>query len=153
MIEILGNHFGAARLDLKDVAPIARKAGVPILVDAAADYLIVPNPYLALGADLVAYSGGKIIRGPQTAGLLVGRRDLVRRVPVEDDLGGLGQPERALEVVQAHRPHVLGPGAEAAGQTLRPPGLVWDLSEVEPADQAATRSWVRLISGLKSVRP
>jgi L-seryl-tRNA(Ser) seleniumtransferase len=47
-------------------------------VDAAADYLIVPNPYLALGADLVAYSGGKIIRGPQTAGLLVGRRDLVR---------------------------------------------------------------------------
>src|SRR5205085_10131350 len=78
MIEVLGNHFGGAKLDLKDVAPIARKAGVPILVDAAADYLIVPNPYLALGADLVAYSGGKILRGPQTAVLLVGRRDLVR---------------------------------------------------------------------------
>src|SRR5215471_9076180 len=78
MIEILGNYFGSAKLDLKDVAPIARKAGVPILVDAAADYLIVPNPYLSLGADLVAYSGGKILRGPQTAGLLVGRRDLVR---------------------------------------------------------------------------
>jgi D-glucosaminate-6-phosphate ammonia-lyase len=78
MIEILGQHFGSAKLDLKDIAPIARKAGVPILVDAAADYLIVPNPYLALGADLVAYSGGKIIRGPQTAGLLVGREDLVR---------------------------------------------------------------------------
>src|SRR5258708_2543547 len=77
MIEVLGNHFGSAKFDLKDVAPIARKAGIPILVDAAADYLIVPNPYLALGADLVAYSGGKIIRGPQTAGLLVGRRDLV----------------------------------------------------------------------------
>ena len=78
MIEILGNHFGGAKLDLKDVAPIARKAGIPILVDAAADYLIVPNPYIALGADLVAYSGGKIIRGPQSAGLLLGRRDLVR---------------------------------------------------------------------------
>jgi len=78
MIEVLGSHFGGAKLDLKDVAPIARKAGIPILVDAAADYLIVPNPYLALGASLVAYSGGKIIRGPQTAGLLVGRRDLVR---------------------------------------------------------------------------
>lgn len=78
MIEILGNHFGKARLDLKDVAPIAKEHGIPILIDAAADYLIVPNPYLALGADLVAYSGGKIIRGPQGGGLLVGRKDLVR---------------------------------------------------------------------------
>jgi L-seryl-tRNA(Ser) seleniumtransferase len=63
---------------LKDVAPIARERGIPILVDAAADYLIVPNPYIALGADLVAYSGGKIIRGPQGGGLLVGRKELVR---------------------------------------------------------------------------
>jgi D-glucosaminate-6-phosphate ammonia-lyase len=78
MIEVLGNHFGKADLDLKDVAPIAKERRVPILVDAAADYLIVPNPYLALGADLVAYSGGKIIRGPQGGGLLVGRKDLVR---------------------------------------------------------------------------
>ncbi len=78
MIELLGNYFGKADFDLKDIAPIARAAGVPIVVDAAADYLIVPNPYIAQGADLVAYSGGKIIRGPQGGGLLVGRRDLVR---------------------------------------------------------------------------
>lgn len=78
MVQILGVHFGSARFGLREVAPIAKKAGVPILVDAAADYLIVPNPYIALGADLVAYSGGKILRGPQTAGLLVGRKDLVR---------------------------------------------------------------------------
>src|SRR5205085_5272402 len=78
MVELLGNYFGKAALDLKDIAPIARAAGIPILVDAAADYLIVPNPYIAQGADLVAYSGGKIIRGPQGGGLLLGRRDLVR---------------------------------------------------------------------------
>jgi D-glucosaminate-6-phosphate ammonia-lyase len=78
MIQILGEHFGGAKFGLAEVAPIAKKAGVPILVDAAADYLIVPNPYLAMGADLVAYSGGKIIRGPQGAGLLLGRKDLVR---------------------------------------------------------------------------
>jgi L-seryl-tRNA(Ser) seleniumtransferase len=78
MIELLGNHFGKADFDLKDIAPIAKERSIPILVDAAADYLIVPNPYLALGADLVAYSGGKIIRGPQGGGLLVGRKDLVR---------------------------------------------------------------------------
>jgi D-glucosaminate-6-phosphate ammonia-lyase len=78
MIELLGNYFGKAKLDLRDIAPIARAAGIPVVVDAAADYLIVPNPYLAQGADLVAYSGGKIIRGPQGGGLLLGRRDLVR---------------------------------------------------------------------------
>src|SRR3954452_3909399 len=77
MIQILGSHFGSSRFGLAEVASIAKKAGVPILVDAAADYLIIPNPYIALGADLVAYSGGKILRGPQTAGLLVGRKDLV----------------------------------------------------------------------------
>jgi uncharacterized pyridoxal phosphate-dependent enzyme len=78
MIQILGSHFGSSRFGLAEVAPLARKAQVPILVDAAADYLIIPNPYIALGADLVAYSGGKILRGPQTAGLLLGRKDLVR---------------------------------------------------------------------------
>jgi len=78
MVVVLGSYFGGAKFDLKDIASIAREEKIPILVDAAADYLIVPNPYIALGADLVAYSGGKIIRGPQTAGLLIGRRDLVR---------------------------------------------------------------------------
>ncbi len=78
MIEVLGNYFGTEKFGLKQVAPIANKAGIPILIDAAADYLIVPNPYIAMGADLVGYSGGKIIRGPQTAGLLVGRKDLVK---------------------------------------------------------------------------
>ncbi len=78
MVAVLGNRFGQVRLPLNEVAPVARKAGIPILVDAAADRLLVPNPYIAAGADLVAYSGGKIIRGPQSAGLLIGREDLVR---------------------------------------------------------------------------
>lgn len=78
MIQILGVHFGSAKFGLPEVAPIAKKHGIPITIDAAADYLIVPNPYIALGADLVAYSGGKILRGPQTAGLLIGRKDLVQ---------------------------------------------------------------------------
>ena len=78
LVMVLGNRFDTVRLGLEAVAPIANRAGVPVLVDAAADYLIVPNPYLAAGADLVCYSGGKILRGPQTAGLLLGREDLVR---------------------------------------------------------------------------
>ncbi len=60
------------------IAPLAKKHGVPIVVDAAAEILTVPNVHLEAGATLVAYSGGKCIRGPQTAGLLLGRKDLVQ---------------------------------------------------------------------------
>jgi len=65
-------------LSLKALAPIARSKGVPILVDAAAEILTKPNVHLQNGASLVGYSGGKCLRGPQTAGLLLGRKDLVK---------------------------------------------------------------------------
>jgi L-seryl-tRNA(Ser) seleniumtransferase len=57
---------------------IAKKKNVPVLVDAAAEMLTVPNVHLQKGATLVGYSGGKCIRGPQCAGILLGRKDLVK---------------------------------------------------------------------------
>ena len=60
------------------IAAIARPHNVPILVDAAAEILTIPNIHLQRGATLVAYSGGKFIRGPQSAGLMLGRKDLVQ---------------------------------------------------------------------------
>ena len=48
------------------------------MVDAAAEILTIPCVYLQRGATLVGYSGGKVIRGPQSAGLLLGRKDLVK---------------------------------------------------------------------------
>ena len=51
---------------------------MPVLVDAAAEILTIPNVHLQRGATLVGYSGGKFIRGPQSAGLLLGRKDLVQ---------------------------------------------------------------------------
>ncbi len=65
-------------LSLQVMAPLAKAKGVPIVVDAAAEILTVPNVHLKNGATLVAYSGGKCLRGPQTGGLLLGRKDLVR---------------------------------------------------------------------------
>ena len=65
-------------MSLEAIATIAKPAGVPILVDAAAEVLTVPNVHVQRGATLVSYSGGKIIRGPQSAGVLLGRKDLVQ---------------------------------------------------------------------------
>ena len=79
MIYILaGPNAERGPLSTKAVCDAAKKRGVPVLVDAAAEILTVPNVHLAAGATLVAYSGGKCIRGPQTAGMLLGRKDLVR---------------------------------------------------------------------------
>src|SRR5437667_1112530 len=57
---------------------IAKKKNIPVLVDAAAEMLTIPNVHLQRGATLVGYSGGKALRGPQCAGLLLGRKDLVQ---------------------------------------------------------------------------
>lgn len=65
-------------MSLEAIARIAKAHTIPVLVDAAAEVLTIPNIHLQRGATLVAYSGGKIIRGPQSAGLLLGRKDLVQ---------------------------------------------------------------------------
>lgn len=65
-------------LSTETICGIAARHGVPVLVDAAAEGLTIPNIHLGRGATLVAYSGGKYIRGPQSAGLLLGRKDLVQ---------------------------------------------------------------------------
>lgn len=65
-------------LSTEAITAIARPHNIPVLVDAAAEILTIPSIHLERGATLVAYSGGKIIRGPQSAGLLLGRKDLIQ---------------------------------------------------------------------------
>ena len=78
MVAVLGSSEPKGKIRLEEIAEAAHKINVPVLVDGAAELPTPPNPFLSRGADLVAYSGGKIIRGPQCSGLLLGRKDLVK---------------------------------------------------------------------------
>ncbi len=79
---VMTNYFNSA-----EAGEIGREAwlaeahahGVPCHLDAAADVPPIENlwKYTGMGFDLVCFSGGKGIRGPQNAGLLLGRRDLI----------------------------------------------------------------------------
>ena len=66
-------------MPLEQVCEIAHAHDVPVIVDAAS--MLPPRAnlyrYLRAGADMVVYSGGKGIRGPQGSGILVGRADLI----------------------------------------------------------------------------
>jgi len=76
--------FIVARSDrgvsLKKVIEVGKRYDVPVIVDAAAELPPRENlrKFIAMGADLVAFSGGKAIRGPNDTGFLCGRRDLIR---------------------------------------------------------------------------
>jgi L-seryl-tRNA(Ser) seleniumtransferase len=65
-------------LRLEEIAAVVKPRGIPIMVDAASEHLERPSPWLVRGADLVVYSGGKFLRGPQTSGLLLGSKQLVQ---------------------------------------------------------------------------
>jgi len=72
-------------LGLEQVVDIAHANDVPVIVDAAAELPPSSNltRYIDDGADLVVFSGGKAIRGPQSSGMLAGRRDLVQSAALQ----------------------------------------------------------------------
>ena len=86
------NEEGQIKVD--EWVKLGKENGIPCFIDAAADTPPVSHlwDYANMGYDLVAFSGGKAIRGPQCAGLLVGRKDLVayallNNSPHEDTIG------------------------------------------------------------------
>ena len=71
---------------LEEVIDIGKRYHIPVLLDAAAQVPPVENlrKFIAMGADLVAFSGGKGIRGPQASGILCGRRDLIAATAMQN---------------------------------------------------------------------
>ncbi len=77
LVVLLGKQEHLTSVRLEEIASVCKPRGVPIMVDAASEHIERPSPWLARGADLVIYSGGKFLRGPQTSGLLLGSKKLV----------------------------------------------------------------------------
>jgi uncharacterized pyridoxal phosphate-dependent enzyme len=86
------NEDGKIKVD--EWVRLGKENGIPAFIDAAADTPPVSHlwDYANMGYDLIAFSGGKAMRGPQCAGLLLGRKDLVAYAllnnnPHEDTIG------------------------------------------------------------------
>ena len=73
-----GPRADAGPPSFEEITRIARQKNIPVLTDAAAEVLTIPNIHLQRGSTMVAYSGGKQLRGPQCAGILLGRKDLMK---------------------------------------------------------------------------
>ncbi len=135
-----GAHSATGALPLTDVVDIAHERGVPVLVDAAAQ--IPPVAALwqytrELGADVAIFSGGKGLRGPQSSGLVLGRRQIVEACyPNGSPNQSIGRP------MKVGKEEMLGILA----------AVEWSLSQDEAAVLAGYEASVqRWLAGLQGV--
>lgn len=85
-------------LPLEQVCEMAHGRQVPVVVDAAAEIPPVENlwRFVKEGADLVTFSGGKALRGPQSSGFVLGRADLIEACRLNDNPSlAVGRPMKA----------------------------------------------------------
>ncbi|MBO0706820.1 MAG: aminotransferase class V-fold PLP-dependent enzyme [Candidatus Dormibacteraeota bacterium] len=114
-------------LSLEHTCEVAHRHGIPVLVDAAAMLPPAENlrRFIAAGADLVTFSGGKGLRGPQASGILAGRADLI-----------------AAARLNASPRHAVGRAAKAAKEDIV--GLMVALQRFMKVDhEAELAGWLR----------
>lgn len=78
---VLSHNSLGHKVELEEMVALAHAAGLPLILDAAAETPPAENlrKFTKIGADLVAFSGGKNLRGPQCSGMLLGRKDLIQK--------------------------------------------------------------------------
>ncbi|MEN9933797.1 MAG: hypothetical protein RLZZ387_376 [Chloroflexota bacterium] len=138
-----GGHFARGALPLEQVIAVAHAHGVPVIVDAAAQIPSISNLWRFtrdMGADLAIFSGGKGLRGPQSAGLVLGRPDLVAACRAN------GSPNTSIG-----RPMKVGK-EELAGMLA---AVAWSLEQDEAAllagYEATVAYWLAGLRGLPGV--
>ena len=128
---------------LHEVAAVARRHGLPVLVDAAGQLPPASNlkSYLAEGADLVCFSGGKAIGGPQSSGILAGRADLVASallqmldLDVDPDTWAPPAEFSALSQLRGLPHHGIGRSCKTGKEEIA--GLIVALQRFSSADPA-----------------
>ncbi len=121
VIYFAGAHFAAGAVPLDQVIATAHARGVPVIVDAAAQIPPIANLWRFtrdMGADIAIFSGGKGLRGPQSAGLVLGRPDLIGACRLN------GNPNHSIG-----RPMKVGK-EELMGMLA---AVEWSLAQDEPA--------------------
>ncbi|HEX2524128.1 MAG TPA: aminotransferase class V-fold PLP-dependent enzyme [Terriglobia bacterium] len=154
---------GDRGLPLKTVADTAHKRNIPVIVDAAAELPPRENlkNFIAQGADLVAFSGGKHIQGPQSTGILCGRKDLILSAGFQQqdmDVFPETWPYRHLVaqgVIEGPPHHGLGRGYKAAKEEIV--GLLTALQLYQKRDlEAEVEAWKArvqaIVKGLEGVK-
>jgi len=132
--------------ELPVVSSVCKARDIPVIVDAAAQLPPKSNlkKFLQMGADLVAFSGGKAIGGPQASGILAGRRDLVGAALVQQldmDVSPATWAPPDLIDVQAMKGiphHGLGRGFKAGKEEIV--GLLVALERYAAADDEASNA-------------
>lgn len=105
MMLFYNNNNKEGRIQDEEFVQLGKKHSIPTFNDAAADVPPVENlwKYTKMGFDLVTFSGGKGIRGPQSAGLLLGRQDLIAaarlNAPPNGNTVGRGMKVNKEEIV------------------------------------------------------
>ena len=129
--------------DIKDAIAVAKKHGVPFIVDAAAQIPPISNLWYFtrdLGVDIAIFSGGKGLRGPQSSGLVLGRADLIAACRVN------GSPNSSIG-----RPMKVGK-EEMAGSLA---AVTWSLNQDEEAllerYEQVVHGWLEDVSRLPGV--
>src|SRR5205814_10085247 len=149
-------------LPLDEYVEIAHRHGLPVLVDAAAEMPPAFNltAYIAAGADLVAFSGGKHLQGPQATGILCGRGDLILSAALQHqdmDVFPATWPLRALienGTLSGPPHHGIGRGFKVGKEEIA--GLVTALELYQKRDFVAERArWTAdldcIAGGIKGV--
>lgn len=94
MLFFLNKAEPNGQIKAEEFVKIGKARGIPTMNDAASDATPRENlwKYTQMGFDLVIFSGGKALRGPQASGLLMGRKDLIEAsLPAMSPYGGIGR--------------------------------------------------------------